>query len=467
MNNELNKGFNDEFNGKLINILDEIVVSDFYLNEKEIEQFIENTLHLMYTFIEENPKLITEEDFIDLFKENINELVLLQFENDISYELNDDAEDDIELLLEYCYEMFFETIYPNRQYDVNCNVVNENKHIIFEKITKIKNTYQPEQRTTEWYNFRYNLITASNAYKCFENIKTYNQLIYEKCQPLTIIEKNINIESSLHWGQRYENISVMIYENLYNTKIGDFGCIKHPNYDFLGASPDGINIDENSPYYGFMLEIKNPISRNITGIPKKEYWVQCQLQLECCDLEYCHFLETSFMEYESREQFINDGNFLLSEDGKQKGIIISFFINDKIYYEYKPLLMEEDNFELWLEKTIQKNIDKNFFNIIYWKLNVLSCVLIKRNRLWFQNNINDIEKIWNIIVEERKSLDYEKRAPNKKIKIESTNNEKDKIINECFLKIDDNNKINLLNGNYNLNISNKLNKNEKIIIKIE
>ena len=29
-----------------------------------------------------------------------------------------------------------------------------------------------------------------------------------------------------------------------------------------------------------MLEIKNPVSREITGIPKEEYWIQMQLQME-------------------------------------------------------------------------------------------------------------------------------------------------------------------------------------------
>lgn len=38
---------------------------------------------------------------------------------------------------------------------------------------------------------------------------------------------------------------------------------------FLGASPDGINIEPNSEKYGVMLEIKNIVNREITGIPKR------------------------------------------------------------------------------------------------------------------------------------------------------------------------------------------------------
>lgn len=60
----------------------------------------------------------------------------------------------------------------------------------------------------------------------------------------------------MHWGQKYEELSVMFYEKQYNTKVEDFGCIPHDDCYFLGASPDGIIVDEESPIYGRMLEIK-------------------------------------------------------------------------------------------------------------------------------------------------------------------------------------------------------------------
>lgn len=71
----------------------------------------------------------------------------------------------------------------------------------------------------------------------------------------------------------------------------------------MGASPDGINVDVNSERYGRMLEIKNIVNREINGIPKKEYWVQMQMQMEVCDLDECDFLETKFVEYENADVF--------------------------------------------------------------------------------------------------------------------------------------------------------------------
>jgi predicted phage-related endonuclease len=115
----------------------------------------------------------------------------------------------------------------------------------------------------------------------------------------------VNVNSPLHWGQKFEPLSVLIYERDYNTKVEDFGCIQHPKYNFIGASPDGIVTDKKSQKFGKMLEIKNVVSREITGIPKKEYWVQMQLQMEVCDLDECDFLETKFIEYPDTVAFYN------------------------------------------------------------------------------------------------------------------------------------------------------------------
>ena len=45
----------------------------------------------------------------------------------------------------------------------------------------------------------------------------------------------VNVDSPLHWGQKYEPLSVLIYESMYNTTVDDFGCIQHDKYKFLGA----------------------------------------------------------------------------------------------------------------------------------------------------------------------------------------------------------------------------------------
>jgi hypothetical protein len=219
----------------------------------------------------------------------------------------------------------------------------------------------------------------------------------------------------MHHGQKYEPVSVMLYELMYKTKIEDFGCIQHPLYKFLGASPDGINIEFKSERYGRMLEIKNPVSRDITGIPKKEYWVQMQLQMEVCDLDECDFLETKFVEYSDRQSYESD----LPLNTNHKGVIIQFYTKEGIpFYVYRPFnLGTQEEIDTWEEEKISffesEPYNYSFTKYIYWKLEKISCVLVLRNREWFKNNIGQLEKVWKIVEEERVT-GFQHRAPNKR-----------------------------------------------------
>jgi putative phage-type endonuclease len=172
-------------------------------------------------------------------------------------------------------------------------------------IETLRNIVQPQQRTPEWYEFRQGLITASNIWKLFASDCQYNSLIYEKCQPVREFGNSyVNTESPMHWGVKYEPLTVMIYEMKNKTHVGEFGCIRHPQYSCIGASPDGINDDPAHPYlYGRMVEIKNIVNRDIDGIPSVAYWIQMQIQMETCDLDECDFVETQFKEYASAYEF--------------------------------------------------------------------------------------------------------------------------------------------------------------------
>lgn len=407
-------------------------------NEEYATDFVETAFHLMDEYISQFPNVVSDPDFYNILLEEIHQLCYLQFEEHIMSSFNGDEDDDVmEELIEYAFSIYIDTFYPDKMIDYGDKVDEENielsdNHIsiIETKIKGLRETPQPEQRTDEWYKFRWNLITASNAWKAFESKSNVNQLIYEKCQPLKVnVEtdevKMVNLNTAMHWGQKYEPLSVMVYEGKFNTKVEDFGCIQHPNYTFIGASPDGIIVNKESSRYGRMLEIKNVVSREITGIPKKEYWVQMQLQMEVCDLDECDFLETKFIEYPDNCSFLNDtsssdaDNLCLSADDKMKGIIIHFHAKEgKPHYEYKPLhLVSNHDIEKW-EDGVLDLYEKHPYNYIYmktiyWKLEVISCVLILRNKEWFKSKVGQLENVWNIIETERVT-GYEHRAPAKR-----------------------------------------------------
>lgn len=348
--------------------------------------------------------VMNEEEMFDC----IYDLILMPFEDEENDDLEIDEieEENIENAMYNAYEFY--KIYYHHHYP-NGNVNKEEKTIA-QRIDELQNKPQPAQRSQEWKNYRYNLITASNAYKALGTIASINSLICEKC-----IEddkpRQTNFNSSMHWGEKYEPISVEIYEKMYHTKIGDFGCIQHETYPFIGASPDGINICSESPLYGRMLEIKNVVSRTITGIPKKEYWIQMQLQMEVCDLNECDFLETKFVEYESERDYLAD-----QTPGILKGYYMLFMTADMTpKYVYKPIDLV-DHLEEWDEQQINhyESLHMQWISRYYWKLEVLSCVLVHRNRDWFAANIEQLSNVWNIILQERVNGEYIKRLPIKK-----------------------------------------------------
>jgi putative phage-type endonuclease len=428
----------------LTDILDTLVFEDepsIFTAEYAVD-LVQTALQLMDEFIIDNPQIISEPDFHEILLEEIKEIFYFQMEYQI--EESDDLEDDMNELLEDAFQIFITSFYPERSININdykvIDLNDDDIDFLEKKIQGLRDIPQPVQRTPEWYEFRSNLITASNAWKAFESQAAINQLIYEKCQPIKTIDpdvkviNNINTNTPMHHGQKYEPLSVMFYEDKYNTKVEDFGCIQHPSYAFLGASPDGINVDQLSDRFGRMLEIKNPVSRDITGIPKKEYWVQMQLQMEVCDLDECDFLETKFVEYLDRKSYEQDTNC-------KKGIIIQFYTKEGIpFYAYKPLHLEEVS--EWEDETItlyeSEPYQYSFTKYIYWKLEQLSCVLVLRNREWFKNNIGQLGNVWAIVEKERVS-GYEHRAPKSTFKKggakdESKNESKDEVNFFNFIK---------------------------------
>ena len=378
-------------------------------------ELINSTENIIEEYVNNNIKDYHKYNFLD----TLYSYVFANLKIQIGHLYDYDISAELEKLINKCLNIYHQRICPKRQYtDISPkNPPNIDK--ISKKIDYILSKPQPEQKTDDWYNFRYNLITASNAFKAIGTDAKINELIVEKCKPIDLIPKSngpSSTETAFHHGIKYEPLSVLYYEYKYNTIITDFGCIQHDTYDCLGASPDGIVTDKNSNLYGRMLEIKNPISREITGIPKEEYWIQMQLQMEVCDLNYCDFLETKFIQYDNEEDFNNDGSFNLTNDDKHKGIILHFIKNNQHHYEYPPFNCNKEEFELWEEKLMSDSTDMNWVENIYWKLDIISCVLVLRNKPWFNAIIEYITDIWEIVKTERISGKWTERLPKTKIK---------------------------------------------------
>ena len=346
------------------------------------------------------------------FEDNLRSYIFENLECLLVHLFDHSNEEELDVLIENAYNItrkeYFSTFMPPRSYKNTFIRRKPNAENMTKQIDYLRNKPQPDQRTDEWYQFRYNLLTASSIWKTFGSQSSQNQLIYEKCVPLNVDKyHSVNTESAMHHGQKYEELSVMYYEKKYNTKVEDFGCIQHDDYYYIGASPDGINVDPSSSRYGRMLEIKNIVNREITGIPKEEYWIQMQVQMETCNLNECDFLETQFSEYESEEEFLSD------DSGKMKGLLLYFMENNKPSYKYMPLEYNTHNqMTLWEDKTIDEHAHLTWVKTIYWRLDKVSCVLVLRNKQWFSCAQPLIKDLWSYVEKERVN-GYDHRAPKK------------------------------------------------------
>jgi putative phage-type endonuclease len=366
----------------------------------------------------------TEVLFIDI-------LYSSTFDDDMDEEEEELLFEEVKLFTEETAEVFLDICdMPRRSWVQPENAINnmtENDiFIMAEKIAVLQCIPQPEQKTAEWYTFRNNLITASSLWKVFGTKSQVNNLIYEKCKPLDAsvhIRNNTCTEGPMHWGVKYEPVTVQIYEDIFDTNVGEFGCIPHPTYSYIGASPDGINIAPSNKRFGRMLEIKNIVNRDITGIPKQEYWIQTQIQMETCDLDECDFVETRFKEYDTVDTFFGDTK------RDYRGVILHFIerplsvfnvdteLSNFPYYVYMPLHIPlyETDINDWIntqKETMNAN-NRVLFSIKYWYLDEISCVYIPRNRVWFSNAVSRIQEIWDTIIKER-TEGYEHRASKKR-----------------------------------------------------
>ena len=414
--------------------------------ETNYELFLLSIIDYMLDYI--NSELL-QIMYYDLYEEiyiaHYDLLVAQYIENNLLSKLFNINENEAYALLcltiKLCQNIVFKFYIPRRSYkktyvkncSMNKNSRNFNK--IKTQLNYLNNIPQPEQRSDEWYIFRNSALTASNIYKIFISDYTQSQLIIEKSEPVDLNKyKNTNLNSPMHWGQKFEPVSVLYYEFINNTTVSEFGCVKHNKYSYIAASPDGIVCDENSPLYGRMLEIKNVVSREIDGIPMPAYWIQMQLQMEVCNLNECDFLETKFTEYLSQEDYLDD----ISD--KHRGFIMQFCdTNGDVHYEYPPFAMNKiDNAEYntWTQGQILKNNNKTYVRNIYWKLEVISCVLVLRNKLWFKNVQPYIEIFWKNLIDEKESGIYAERISKKqKMKYEEAKEKSDFPKSGCLIKI--------------------------------
>ncbi len=232
-----------------------------------------------------------------------------------------------------------------------------------------------KQRTPEWFKLREDRLTASDLY---DAIKNPQSLAKKKLKGVTFNSSGV---PALKWGTMYEPMATRIYSTMVNKEIFEFGLVINEDIKHFGASPDGITEE------GIMIEIKCPIKRKIIDgtIPDK-YYYQIQGQLAVCKLKECDYVECEFIEFKSKDEYLENIKDLdESNQNFKHGIIAEIKVNNEYEYVYSSNNQKgEENLKEMKEFLINNN-----FKIIYWKLKLINVQKVNFNEEKWKNDIQD------------------------------------------------------------------------------
>jgi putative phage-type endonuclease len=265
----------------------------------------------------------------------------------------------------------------------------------------IKKWNKIKQKTFEWYEERNKVITATNVSSILE-INPYVSK-YEVLQ--NKIEKNtIGIMNpATSWGEFHEPLAKKYYETMPlingSRKIHEVGLIHHPIYNWLAASPDGVveclenNINSDKKWW--LLEIKCPYNREFKNKGHKTpsyIWVQIQIQLEVCDLPFCHLLQC---------KYVSNTNSLFSDKSSNTSQLehkkITTILRDKEWFNNIALPKLIDFWNLILKSKQYNNFINPYPNPKEWvSLNSFTGFLLKDPIIDWLNMYSNSDIIKNI-----------------------------------------------------------------------
>jgi hypothetical protein len=193
------------------------------------------------------------------------------------------------------------------------------------------------------------------------------------------------------WGTQFEPVAKHLYcvLNGGGGTVVDTSCVSHPVHGFLGASPDGIYMPENraDPRWGKLIEFKCPISRQFdasTPIPDA-YYHQMQLQMECCNIDECDYVEMRFAVVPQKEW--------MASESPHKGRLAVYEEDAHVDYDW-------DGHPEWRVRLKQKEGE---YKVVHWVLAQWRMVPVKRDYTWMETHIEDLTAFWNEVTEHRRN----------------------------------------------------------------
>jgi putative phage-type endonuclease len=151
-----------------------------------------------------------------------------------------------------------------------------------------------EQRSPEWFKQRVGKLTGSNIGAALGTNpwKTPEALIRQMVRDYHGAESEFTGSVATECGNLHEPLAIMDYQAKTGNFVEECGFFVHPDYDWLGASPDGL-IDDDG-----IIEVKCPFGlRNKKGDDlvfksaddQPHYYAQMQIEMACTGRKWCDF----------------------------------------------------------------------------------------------------------------------------------------------------------------------------------
>jgi len=241
-----------------------------------------------------------------------------------------------------------------------------------------------DQRSDAWLQKRGEMITASEVTKAFANASpsARKELLLRKVSPAATSQGPAM--TACLWGTQFEPIAKKIYESIQGAEVIDTTCVVHPQYSFLGASPDGIVLAKNPMdlEWGKLVEFKCPISRAFTqssAIPDA-YYHQMQMQMECTGIHSCDYVE---MQFKTGTQ-----TAWRTSNSPYKGVL-AVYDNGKIVY-----MPEGETPNDW-----KKTLTEDDVRVVFWTLENIRIESVPKDVDWLSKYLPDLEAFWTIVEE--------------------------------------------------------------------
>lgn len=153
-----------------------------------------------------------------------------------------------------------------------------------------------EQGSDEWKQARLGHVTASCVTDVMAKGKGGQEAITRKKYKMRLVAERVTgqgqdsfTSSAMEWGVMQEPFARQQYEVSHETFVEKTGFWKHPIYDWIGVSPDGLVGDDG------LIEIKCPNSTThldylIADQVPTEYYKQMQCQMWVTNRKWCDFV---------------------------------------------------------------------------------------------------------------------------------------------------------------------------------